>query len=330
MRALLAKNLLVVVIAVAVALAIIVPGPALALQGLGLIPICIVLIFACQGAGVEARRYRHLGAYASLLAWGGVIAFVAAPAAGWAVVEVLGWSADDRLGFVLMCCMGPTLVSGMVIANQAGGEAETAALLTIVLNLVAVVTIPFTLALTVGDGASIDAWGLLLRLLLIVLLPAGVGQVIRIVRPNLVTRATGWLKVLPVALLGVIIYLALSEHAEDLRALHAWRILSLAWPALLVHGGLLVVAYAGARLVLRSDRARATAAAVVASQKTLPVAIAVWSTGFASSHPLALVPPIIFHLCQIYGDGLLAAWWARRGGSASLAATATSSGDQAR
>jgi len=40
------------------------------------------------------------------------------------------------------------------------------------------------------------------------------------------------------------------------------------------------------------------------------VALAVWTTEFAARHPLAIIPPIIFHFTQLYGDGFLAKYWA--------------------
>lgn len=315
MRAFLTKNLLVILIGVAAVLALLVPGPGVALKDWGLIPPSVVVIFLCQGAGVDARRFRQAGAYVALLAWGAVVALVAAPAAGWAAMELLGWQADDRLGFLLMCCMGPTLVSGIVIATQAGGEREGAALLTIVLNLLAVATIPFALALTVGGGAdSVDQWGLLLKLLGLVLVPAIVGQVVRLRRPAQVEGVSRWLKLVPIWLLAMTIYLALSERADYLRQIEPLRVLLLALPALGVHYLLMGLGYGGARWMLRADRARATAAAVVCSQKTIPVAITVWSMEFATDYPLAIIPPIVFHLSQIYGDGILAGWWGRRCG----------------
>jgi len=311
MRRFLARNLLVVVVGIAALLALWLPRLGQALAPWPLIEAFVVVIFLCQGAGVDIGRFRRIGPYLALLGWGFVVAMVAAPAAGWAAMELLGWSGDDRVGFLLMCCVGPTLVSGIVIADQAGGEREAATLLTIVLNLVAVGTLPFALAWTVGGG-GVDSLALLRRLLLLVLLPAIVGQVLRWLRPRVVTRLGSAIKLVPVFLLGATIYLALSLRAEHLRDLSALRVVLLVVPAAAVHFGLMALAYGGARGLLRCDRARATAAAVVCSQKTIPVAVAVWATSFATSHPLALIPPIVLHLTQIGGDGLLAAWWARR------------------
>lgn len=306
------QNLLVVLIGLAAVLALVLPGPGRALQGLGLIPGMVVVIFLCQGAGIDARRFGQAGAYAALLGWGAILALVVAPAVGWAAMELLGWSGSDRLGFLLMCCMGPTLVSGIVLATQAGGEREAAALLTIALNLLAVVTIPFALALTVGGAGAVDRWSLLLKLVLLVLLPAIVGQLLRRRAPAAVEGLGGTIRLLPVILLACTIYLALSERADHLRAIEPRRLLVLVLTAAAVHYLLMGLGYFGARRGLRSDRARATALAVVGSQKTIPVAIAVWSTEFAVDHPLAIIPPIVFHLTQIYGDGILAGWWGRR------------------
>jgi predicted Na+-dependent transporter len=92
----------------------------------------------------------------------------------------------------------------------------------------------------------------------------------------------------------------------------AFEVAVIALPALAVHYSLMLIAYAGARSLLGATRARSTALAVVCSQKTLPVAIAVWSTEFAVRHPLAILPAIVFHMCQVYGDGFFAGPWSRR------------------
>lgn len=316
MPAWLRPHLLLVAIAGALLAALLVPQPGRALAGVPAIPALIVGVFLCQGAGVDARRFRAIGAYAGLLLWGAVIAFVAAPALALATVSALGWTGEERVGLLLMTCMGPTLVSGVVIAERAGGEREAATLLTVGLNLAAIASIPPTLAWALGDAVTVDASTLLLRLVLLVLLPAIAGQALRVAAPARVAAWQGALKLIPVALLGCILYLALSARVEQLRAVEAAPLVAVVLPCLGIHLSLAALAYLGARRGLGSTGPRATAVAVVTSQKTLPVAIAVWATGFAATHPGALFVPIVFHLTQLATDGLLAGWWARRAGGA--------------
>lgn len=306
------KNLLILVIAFAAGAAWLLPAPGIALPKAGLVSPYIFIIFLCQGAAIDARRFREAGHYARLLAWGFTVAFLLAPLLGWLMMNALAWQGDFRVGFLLMCCMGPTLVSGIIVSTQAGGEAEGAALLTIVLNLVAVLMIPLALGWTLGSGSTFDQTALLKKLLVLVLLPAVVGQSLRLLRPGNIETTKHWLKNLPVLLLGLIIYISMAEQNDNLQAMDFNRLLAVIPPALAVHYALLLVGYGTADKILKAGARRATSLAFVCSQKTLPVAVAVWATELATPYPLAILPPIIFHMSQIAGDGVLAAWWAKR------------------
>jgi predicted Na+-dependent transporter len=306
------KNLLTIVVGVAVLLAWFAPHAGKAISSSLFVSWLIALTFVCQGAGIAAHRFRSIRAYGALLVWGSALSLVVAPVLGWLLAKTLGWPRDLEIGFLLMCCMGPTLVSGIVIAAQSGGEREAATLLTICVNLLSVLAIPIGLSLSIGAGQSIDRVSLLTKLVLVVLLPALAGQALRWRFPSSIARLEGAIAVIPVLLLGAIIYLSLAQHAESLSEVRFAELALIALPALCVHYSLMALGYGGARGLFSSSRARATSLAVVASQKTLPVAIAVWTHEFARSHPLALLPPIVFHLSQVYGDSILAGPWSRR------------------
>jgi predicted Na+-dependent transporter len=90
------------------------------------------------------------------------------------------------------------------------------------------------------------------------------------------------------------------------------EVLVLVVPSLLVHYALFAGGYVIARKLLDRPATQATSLAIVVSQKTLPVAIAIWSTELAERYPLALLPPMVFHAAQVYCDSLLARPWAKR------------------
>lgn len=293
-------------------LSLVIPELGAWLKGLGVVPIFIVAIFLCQGASTDGRTFRRVKPYLKALTWGFVVAHALAPLLAWLAVRAMHWQGDDRVGFLLICCMAPTLVSGIVIATQADGDRATALILTVVLNLAAVLTIPFNLRWTLGADVALDQWALLRKLVLYILVPAGIGQAFRLVKPQVIARHPNILKYTPVLMLGATVFVSLSQQADNLRQLEMLKVVSLALPSLAVHYVLLVVAYAGARLALGLPRADCRSLAFVCSQKTIPVAVAVWSTEFADAYPLALLPPIIFHLSQIWGDGVVAQLWSRK------------------
>jgi predicted Na+-dependent transporter len=305
------KNLLMVATAFAVMGALVIPDVGVAVQKWGVVSPAIFIIFLCQGATVDVSRFRDIGHHARLLFWGFLVTFLFAPFLGWATMSVLHWEGDFRLGFLLMCSMGPTLVSGIIISNRAGGEAESATLLTIVLNLLAVLMIPIALGITAGSGNSLDQGALLLKLVMLVLLPAMLGQGLRLLWPKFIAERQKLLKDLPVYLLALNIFVSLAEQNGNLYEIELIRLLAMIPPALFVHYSLFGIGYWGVTRILRTTPQSATSLAFVCSQKTLPVAIALWATELATTYPLAILPPIIFHLTQIAGDSILAGWWKR-------------------
>jgi predicted Na+-dependent transporter len=84
-------------------------------------------------------------------------------------------------------------------------------------------------------------------------------------------------------------------------------------PSVTVHLILLIVGYFGARYFFRLQEPACRSLAIVCSQKTLPIAIAVWSIAFAQAYPLAVIPALIFHPSQILCDGVLATFWGKKG-----------------
>ncbi len=301
------RNLLPLVILCAVLLAWLAPGIGAALRERGLVAPLIMLTFLLQGAGVDTNELRRSGTYLKVLGWGFFISQALAPLLGFAAVKLLGWQDDTLVGFMLICCVGPTLVSGTVIATAAGGDRSTCLMLTIALNLAAIVLVPLNLRWALGRAVTLDESGLLLKLICLVLLPALLGQLIRRRWPGLVTRRPGLIKNMPIFLLGALIYISISAQIGQLRRISGSELLLLLLPALTVHYLLFGTAWLGGRWLLKLPASVLKALAFVCSQKTIPVAIAVWSaTSLREDYPLALLPPIIFHLGQVYGDGLLA------------------------
>lgn len=306
------SNILIISIFSGIALAVAWPGPGLALGSLGLTAPLIALIFLCQGMDLNPAGLSLGRRLLKALAWGFVIAQVLGPLVGFLLGNLLPWSESNRIGFMLMCCMAPTLVSGAVLATRAGGDGAAALLAAVGLNLLGVVTVPYNLSLYLGAEVSLDAGALVRKLLFMVLIPALLGHLARRLRPGWATAAGAWLKNTPVTLFGVVIYIGFSPQAGRLGELHGMDVLLLVAAALLGHGLLLAAAYGGGRWGLRLGEAYSRSIAIVTSQKTIPIAIAVWTLAFADAHPLAILPPLIFHPTQILMDGVIAGRLARR------------------
>ncbi len=304
-------NFLMLTIGMSITLALIVPEAGNWLKSHGVSTACIVGIFLLQGTAVRVRGAAVSGATLAVsIVLGTLVAYVLAPAAGYAATAAFRWNLQDTVGFLLMCCSTPTIASGVVISVRAKGDHALALFLTVFLILVGIVVIPFALRLTLKTAAHVDQQRLFSQLLFLVLLPAAVGFVARTRFPAVVGRVSGFAQTASVVLLGTTIFISLAAQSQRLRELTFERLGVLAVAAFVVHGALLAVAHTAARSGCRLPEGAARSLAIVSSQKSLPIAIALWAVAFADVYPLAVVAPVVFHSTQILCDSLLANRWA--------------------
>jgi len=165
----------------AMALALVAPLPGSALNETGLVLGLIPLIFLVNGYQTRLDRLSLRKRFVGVLLTGVVIGLLLSPFIGLGTAALLGLPASAALGLVVMASMPPTLSSGVIMTENAGGQTLWAMLLTILLNLIGIFTIPFVLSLTLETGAEVvvSPWPLLLRLLLVVLLPFVLGGLLR-------------------------------------------------------------------------------------------------------------------------------------------------------
>jgi predicted Na+-dependent transporter len=296
------ENLLLVTIASGILLAWFFPEPGSVLKRWGATSPLILLIFFCQGLGLERKQLHEGAGVLRSLGWGFVVCQILGPILGYLTVHSLNWHPDNQVGFILICCMAPTLVSGTVLATRAGGDTATALILAVGLNL----------RWSLGAVVRLDTVGLIIKLLFLVLAPAVVGQVVRRRNPLWIQERDRIIRIFPIIALGIIVYLSCSSQAHRLRELTLTGLGSLLLPSLAVHLILLVAGYVGGRYLFGIPQSTCRSLAIVCSQKTLPIAIAIWSIAFAQAYPLAVVPPLVFHPSQILCDGALATVWGKR------------------
>ncbi|MGD8916697.1 MAG: bile acid:sodium symporter [Syntrophobacterales bacterium] len=306
------ENLLLLTICLGIVLAWFLPEPGTILKHWGMSNPLIIAIFFCQGLGLEGRELRRKAQLAKAISWGFVISQIIGPLLAYAAVHVLNWRSDNQIGFMVICCMAPTLVSGAVLAGRAGGESATALILAVALNLLGILTIPLNLQWSLGAVVRLDTAGLLFKLVLLVLVPAVIGQAIKRLQPNWAHQQERFIRTAPIVALGIIVYLSCSSQADRLKELTLSYLGSLLLPSVVVHLLLLAAGYTGARYLFRLQEPACRSLAIVCSQKTLPIAIAVWSIAFAEAYPLAVLPALVFHPSQIFCDGVLATFWGKR------------------
>lgn len=300
------KNALPASVLAGLVAALVAPHIGIMLKARDLIVILTMLVFFFQGLGFDATGVRKLNGWLKISLIGLITSQLLAPVLGWVAVHLLGWQGDRYIGLLIICCMAPTLVSGTVIATSAGGDRGVSLFLTIALNLAAIVLIPLNLKWTLGSDVDMNQWLLLKKLIVTVLLPGLAGQMFRRMVPRS-AEFPNLINYTPILCLSCVVFMSTSSQVDSLRQAEVMEIVSIIIPAVFVHYLLFAFAWYSNRS-LRLPYSVNIAISFVCSQKTLPLAIIVWEQMFANSYPMALIPPIVFHLGQIYGDGFLARW----------------------
>ena len=219
--------------------------------------------------------------------------------------------------------MPTTLSTGVILTQQCGGNAALALALVVLTNIAAVFLLPFSIVAVFGAAgtAHIDPEPLVAALARTMLAPLALGVTVRAFVPGAAARvdaARPTSRLLQQLCLVATPWMSVSAHAPALAALAGSQVALACSAAAAAHVVLLLCNAAAAQALGLGGRASAAVAdrvrravVLVASEKTLPVAVAVLSQlGSALGSPgLVLLPCIAFHLLQILIDSALCSWW---------------------
>lgn len=303
------KNFLLIVIFAALLLSLLIPQLGIFFNKIFPKSILIFWIFICQGLSIITKDFKKFSHYLPILVLGLAISQCLSPVLGYSVARLFSLQGDEFTGIILISCMAPTLISGTLIAEEAGGDKTTSILLTIFINLAAIAVIPFSLKWALGKSIELDSFSLFYKLLLLVLLPAFIGFCIRKRKNDSIKKFSFFYKNSSILALGLIIFCSLSKQAEHLMDLRFMYILKIITISLIIHLSLFLIGYLLSKYLLKSTESSYKSMTICCSQKTLPIVIVIWSSFFAEHFPMAIIPPVIFHISQIYMDTFIASKW---------------------
>ncbi len=266
----------------------------------------IVLIFFFSGLLLDAEQVRSglKDVTGTLIAL--AVIFIISPIIA-AVLGLLPMNTGIKIGLFLVAVMPTTLSSGVVMTGASGGNMAHALLITILANIIAVFSIPFSLSLLlsldgVGGAVSIDKAAIMIKLGCFVLAPLLLGIFVKH----------------PVRRLGF-------KIGRELNLVNQCCILSIVWMALshtrgaIIEGGgmvgvVLVLSFgfhglllSSAALITRAGklgRGRMESVLFMGAQKTLPLSIIIQISLFPQ-YGLALVVCVVHHIVHLLMDGYL-------------------------
>ena len=277
----------------------------------------VFLIFFLSGLKLQTKAViQALKTWKAVL-YGVAMIMILTPLVSFGLVNLPFQTRELSFGLAIFF-LGPTTISsGVILTGQAKGNIALGLMLTVVTNLLAIVTMPLVLSLVFagveGVTVSIDAGALLIKLLLYILLPLLIGKVI-----NYCLQCTNQctkrfkirLKLFSSLLLVMVPWMSVSKEADKFNTMSGAEVVAVFGIGIVLHFSFLCMTYFPARRLF--PLAERKAVVILGSQKTLPVALSVISflPLALGSHGLMSLPCIISHFCQIVMDGVVAARWA--------------------
>ncbi|KAL8051576.1 hypothetical protein ABFX02_06G156200 [Erythranthe guttata] len=231
-------------------------------------------------------------------------------------------------GVAIFSCMPTTLSSGVALTRLAGGNSALALAMTVISNLLGILIIPFSISKLIGAGVgvSVPAERLLRSLVLTLLVPLILGKVARELSRGVANFADGNRKLLAMIsaiFLSFVPWIQVSRSRSLLLMVKPSVFLVAVVMGALLHAVLLAFnallipslsALSGGSKSPFAKKENASALLLVASQKTLPVMVAVVDQlgGALGESGLLVLPCVAAHLNQIIIDSFLVSIWKRR------------------
>ncbi|XP_027163949.1 probable sodium/metabolite cotransporter BASS4, chloroplastic isoform X2 [Coffea eugenioides] len=201
-------------------------------------------------------------------------------------------------GLAIFCCMPTTLSSGIALTRLAGGNSALALAMTVISNLLGILIIPFSISkfIASGVGVSVPTEQLFRSLILTLLVPLILGKVPWIQ----VSRSRTLLLMVKPAVFFLAVWMGVLLHA-----------LLLVFNGLAIH---ILSTICGGSKSAFAKKENTSALLLVASQKTLPVMVAVVEQlgGAFGESGLLVLPCVAAHLNQIVVDSFLVSFWLQK------------------
>lgn len=231
-------------------------------------------------------------------------------------------------GLAMFCCMPTTLSSGVALTQLFGGNSALALSLTVASNLLGIVTVPFMLSKLVapGVGVSVPAGQLLKSLTLMLLVPLLLGKGVRNSFNGVakfVDERRELFSMINSIFLSLVPWMQVSGSRTLLLTVSPMTFISaigigmclhlifLSLNTVIMHG--LALIFGGKQSTFGKEN-NARAIIIVASQKTLPVMVAIVGQlgGILGEAGLLVIPCVAAHINQIIMDSFLVSIWLQR------------------
>lgn len=225
------------------------------------------------------------------------------PSLAFIISRALALPLDLTIGLCIVgACPGGS--ASNIVTYLAKADVPLSVAMTTASTLGAVVMTPLLTSLLLGTLVQVDALGLLLSTVQVVLLPVALGTVLNQAFPKTVERLTPLSTLSAVLLIAVICGRVVAQNSGSFVTLDPKVLLGV----FLLHAGGFVLGYALSKLVRMEEKAARTNSIEVGMQNSALGAMLA-TQHFGAMHPLAAVPCAISAVMHSCMGSLLAAYW---------------------
>ncbi|MEX0668884.1 MAG: bile acid:sodium symporter family protein [Pirellulales bacterium] len=265
----------------------------------------LAVIMLGMGITLSVNDFTRVATRPLAVVTGLVAQFLIMPAAGWAVATVLGLETPLAVGLILVaCCPGGT--ASNVVTSIARADVALSVIMTACSTIAAVVLTPLLTKLLAGRLVEVDALGLFVSTIQVVVLPVAVGVAVNRFLPRV---AVAVLPVAPVVSVLAIAMVCASVIAQNAEAV--WT----SGPRLLaavvaLHGLGFGVGYLFA-WAFGYDAAISRTISIEVGMQNSGLGVVLAQRHFPAE-PLAAVPCAISSVVHSLIGSVLAGWWRQR------------------
>ncbi|MBW2175750.1 MAG: bile acid:sodium symporter [Deltaproteobacteria bacterium] len=308
LKSILAKNWFFVGIAVMVMTAFYLPGVGLFIKTYKILNIVIFMGFLVTGLTLDTSSILEQLKNVKVLIAALISSLFLFPVIAYFLAHFFFKAPPDiAVGALIIGAAPATIASGTVMTAMALGNIPLSLFICVLTSFASLLTIPFIMSLllqSTGNSVDLPAMTMLISLIIKVLAPTLIGQILRPHIKSLITPYKKQISIFNQSIVLMIVLNAVSSSTD--------RILSsdviIVWIFLFMIGlhSLILCINFGISRILGMDLPSTAAFTIHTSQKTLTISYLVWAEHFYHSHPMALIPPIVYHLTQSIMDTWIA------------------------
>lgn len=290
---------LIVLVAGGIALAV----PDAFAGGTAAVPYLLMVIMLGMGMTLRASDFVIVARRPGALLVGVAAQYVVMPAVAWLLTQALNLPAAVAAGVILVGA-APGGTASNVMVYLARGDTALSVAMTSVSTLLAPLFTPLLVLWLAGEYLPVDAGGLFVSIVQIVVVPVLLGLVLRAVVPRAVEATLPALPLISVAGITAVVVVVVAGSSETILTVGLVVVVAVVLHNLLGYG----IGYAIGKSFRMPVAARRAIAIEVGMQNSGLAA------GLATIHfsPAAALPAAIFSVWHNVSGSLLASYWGRR------------------